>query len=72
MLMALNNSMILSFAERAGNFRGFTGGKVQAALITMGFVALLPAILAAFFQSRVSAMTVGMVGALLQCIRWRL
>jgi len=63
--MALNNSMILSFAERVGNFRGFTGGEVQTALITMGFVALLPAILAAFFQSRISAMTVGMLGALL-------
>jgi len=64
MLMALNNAMILSFTERAGDYRGFTPGQVQSALVVMGLVALVPPFFAALLQSRISATMVAIVGVL--------
>lgn len=65
MCMALNNSMVLSFAERAGRDGGFGADQVQFALITMGVVAILPAIIAAILEKRLSTMWVAPMGALL-------
>lgn len=63
--MALNNAMALSFAERAGIDGGFGAEQVQFALITMGLVAILPAIIAAMLEKKLSAMWVAPIGALL-------
>jgi predicted MFS family arabinose efflux permease len=63
--MALNNAMILSFAERIGIDSGFAPEKVQMALISMGFVAILPSLLAAYFQKRLSPLKVAVAGAIL-------
>lgn len=63
--MSLNNAMILSFAERVGVDHGFGSDRVQMALITMGIIAILPAILAAFLQNRVAPMKVGVFAAII-------
>jgi predicted MFS family arabinose efflux permease len=63
--MALNNAMALSFAERAGRDFGFGAEQVQFALITMGILAILPAIIAAFLERKLSVMWVAPIGALL-------
>ncbi|WP_416883615.1 MFS transporter [Marivita sp.] len=63
--MALNNAMALSFAERAGIDGGFGAEQVQLALITMGIVAILPAIIAAVLEKKLSVMWVAPIGALL-------
>ncbi len=61
---ALNNALILSFAERAGNHRGFTFDQVQMALITMGLLAIVSPILSALLQNRLNPMLVTIVGTL--------
>ena len=63
--MALNNAMALSFAERAGIDFGFGAERVQFALITMGILAILPAIIAAVLEKKLSVMWVAPIGALL-------
>lgn len=63
LMMSINNSMILSFAERAGDFRGFTAGQVQTALVTMGLIALVPPIIATLLQKRLSAVVVAICGS---------
>lgn len=65
MCMALNNSMVLSFAERAGVDGGFGADRVQFALITMGLVAILPAIIAAMLETRWSVIWIAPIGAVL-------
>jgi len=55
--------LILSFAERAGDFRGFTAGQVQTALVTMGLIALVPPIIATLLQKRLSAVVVAICGS---------
>lgn len=68
MLMAMNNAMILSFAERIGIDSGFAVEKVQMALVFMGFMSIVPSILAAFFQKRLPALKVAIVGTLLHAV----
>jgi MFS family permease len=40
--LTLNQSMVFAFVERIGAARGFGAGDVQAVLVTLGFVNLLP------------------------------
>jgi predicted MFS family arabinose efflux permease len=66
MLMALNQAMIFSFLERMGADRGLSPDTVRGVLITLGLVAITPALLAAFLEKRASAIKVGIAGALAQ------
>ena len=61
---ALNNSLILSFAERAGDHRGFTFEQIQTALITMSILAIISPILSAVLQKRLNARVVVMIGVI--------
>lgn len=65
MLMAMNNAMILSFAAQAGINMGFGSERVQMALISMGIVAIFPAMIAAILQYKMSPMLVALFGAIL-------
>ena len=64
--MALNQAMIFSFLERMGADRGLSPDTVRGVLITLGLVAITPGLLAAFLEKRVSAVKVGIAGALAQ------
>jgi predicted MFS family arabinose efflux permease len=66
--MALIQAMMFSFVERIGIDRGFGAEAVTGVLITLGFVNLLPAPLAALLQTRMSANTVVLVAPVLQAI----
>lgn len=66
MLMALNQAMIFSFLERMGADRGLSSDTVRGVLITLGLVAITPALLAAFLEKRVAAIKVGIAGAFAQ------
>jgi predicted MFS family arabinose efflux permease len=66
MLMALVQAMIFSFLERMGVDRGLTPQQIQSVLITLGLVAITPALLAAFLEKRLPAIAVGVGGTLLQ------
>lgn len=66
--MGLNQAMMFSFLERLGFDRGFTASAVTGVLIALGFVNLLPAPLAAYLETKVSARTVLLVGPVLQSL----
>lgn len=66
MLMALVQAMVFSFLERMGADRGLAPDQVQGVLIVLGLVAITPALLAAFLEKRLPAMSVGIGGALMQ------
>lgn len=66
--MALVQSMTFSFLERVGNDRGFSLNAITGVLVVLGFVNLLPAALAAFFEKRWSARSVLMVGPVIQAL----
>lgn len=66
MLMALNQAMIFSFLQRMSADRGLSPDTVRGVLITLGLVAITPALLVAFFEKRLSAIKVGIAGALAQ------
>lgn len=63
--MSLNNAMILSFVERVGMDKGYGSDKVQMALIGMGILTIVPAILAAVFQSKLSPLKVAIVASVI-------
>lgn len=67
-LMALIQAMMFSFMERLGVWRGFSTEQVQAVLIAVGFINLLPAIIATWFQGRLPAHRVLLAGPALQAI----
>jgi len=67
-LMALMQAMMFSFMERTGIDRGFGTEKVQAVLVALGFVNLLPALIAAGLQHRVPAHRVLMAGPVAQAV----
>lgn len=67
-LMALIQAMMFSFMERLGMSRGFSADQVQAVLIAVGFVNLLPAIVATWFQNRWPAHRVLLAGPALQAV----
>lgn len=64
--MALVQGMVFSFLVQAGLAHGFGRGRVEAVLIALGIVNLVPPILAALLQKRLRAMTVAPLGPLLQ------
>jgi predicted MFS family arabinose efflux permease len=64
--LGLNQAMLLSFTERIGMARQFGLENVNAALIAIGLVALLPAVMAALLQKRLEARKVGIVLPLVQ------
>ena len=66
--MALNQAMMFSFLEQIGIDRGFGREAVTGVLITLGFVNLLPAPLAAFLEKRVSSRWVLVIGPILQAV----
>jgi len=66
--LTLNQSMVFAFVERIGAARGFGAGDVQAVLVTLGFVNLLPGPLAAWMQHRVSPLAVGLAGPVGQAV----
>jgi predicted MFS family arabinose efflux permease len=66
MLMALNQSMTMSFLQRIGLGRGLSAGAVQAVLVIMGIVATTAPMFAALLQKRLPALTVGVGGAAVQ------
>ncbi len=66
--MALTQAMMFSFLERIGIDRGFGREAVTGVLITLGFVNLFPAPLAALLEKRVSPHTVLFVGPIVQAL----
>jgi predicted MFS family arabinose efflux permease len=66
--MGLTQAMMFSFIERIGADRGFGTDAVTGVLIALGFVNLIPAPLAAFLETRVSARAVLLVGPALQAL----
>lgn len=66
--LALNQAVVFAFVERIGAFRGFGEGEVQNVLIVTGFINLLPGLLAVVLQKRLSAVSVGMAGPVLQAV----
>ncbi|AVH45417.1 MFS transporter [Agrobacterium tumefaciens] len=68
MCLMFNQSMVFSFVERIGATRSFDIGQVQMLFIALGFVNLLPGLLAALLQKRLPAVAVVIVGPLLQAV----
>ena len=66
LLLTLNQALMFSFVERIGVDHNFGQERVNMVLIAVGFVNLLPAVIAAAMQKVVSARTVGMVAPILQ------
>jgi len=64
--MTMNNAMMLSFLEPVGAARGFGQEQVMAVLLAVGLVNLFPGMLAAIFESRISARVVMLTGPVLQ------
>jgi predicted MFS family arabinose efflux permease len=64
--MALTQAMIFSFIERIGVDHGFGREAVTGVLISLGFVNLLPAPLAALMEKRLAAKHVMFAGPVLQ------
>lgn len=68
MCLMFNQSMVFSFVERIAATRSFDTGQVQMLFIALGFVNLLPGVLAALLQKRLPAVAVVIVGPLLQAV----
>ena len=66
--LTLNQAMVFSFVERIGAERGFGAERVNAVLIALGLVNLLPGALAAALQRRWSPVAVGMTGPVGQAL----
>lgn len=66
--LTLNQSTVFSFVERIGMDNGFGMERVQLILVVMGFVNLMPGVLAAVLQKRLSPIAVGVAGPLLQAV----
>jgi predicted MFS family arabinose efflux permease len=66
--MALNQAMIASFIERIGSDRGFGFQAVTGVLISLGFVNLMPAPLAAVMEKKWSAYRVVLSGPIAQAV----
>jgi predicted MFS family arabinose efflux permease len=64
--MTLVQAMIFSFLEGVGIHRGFERAAINGVLIALGLVNLLPAVLAALLQKRLSARKVLLVGPVVQ------
>ncbi|AJQ94180.1 arabinose efflux permease [Gynuella sunshinyii YC6258] len=66
--LTLSQSMVFSFVERIGVNRGFESSNIQAMFVIMGFINLLPGILAALMQKRLSPISVSFSGPVLQAL----
>jgi predicted MFS family arabinose efflux permease len=66
--MVLVQSMTFSFLERVGIDRGFGREAINLILIAVGIVNLFPAVLAAFFEKRLSARSVLLIGPVVQAL----
>ena len=66
--LTLNQAMVFSFVERIGASRGFAPDQVQAVLIALGLVNLVPGVLAAVLQTKWSPIAVGMAGPIGQAV----
>ncbi|MDE1184753.1 MFS transporter [Paraburkholderia sp.] len=66
--MAVNQALVFSFVERIGVTRGFGSPKINAVLIAVGLVNLLPPLLAALLQKRLDARTVAIAGPVAQAV----
>ena len=66
--MALTQAMMFSFLERIGLDRGYGAAAVTGVLITLGFVNLAPAPLAAFLEKKLSPRKVLVAGPILQAL----
>ncbi|GAB6850524.1 MFS transporter [Paraburkholderia kururiensis] len=64
--LTLTQAMVFSFMERIGIAHGFGAEKVHGVLIVMGLVNLLPGLLAAWWQRRISSVAVGAAGPMVQ------
>jgi predicted MFS family arabinose efflux permease len=64
--MALNQATVFSYVERIGMAREFGMDKIQLVLVVMGFVNLVPGLLAAVLQKRLSPIAVGIAGPIVQ------
>ena len=67
-LMTMTQATLFSFFERLGVDRGFGADRVVAVLIAVGFINLLPAVLAAVLQHKWSAHRVMLAGPVLQML----
>ncbi|KAA0999190.1 MFS transporter [Paraburkholderia panacisoli] len=65
-LLTLSHSMMLSFLEPIGLAHGFGAGQIMNVLLAIGVVNLLPGLLAALLERRVSAHAVMIAGPVLQ------
>lgn len=66
--MALTQAMLFSFVERIGMDRGYGTASVTGVLVTMGFVNLIPAPLAALLEKRLSPSAVLLAGPICQAV----
>jgi predicted MFS family arabinose efflux permease len=66
--LTMNQAMVFSFLERIGAERGFGSDRVNGVLIALGFVNLLPGVLAAVLQRHWSPLVVGTAGPLGQAL----
>jgi predicted MFS family arabinose efflux permease len=64
--MTFNQAMIFSFLEQLGLARGFAQTQVNGVLIALGFINLVPGLLAALLQRRLPAIAVGFAGPIVQ------
>jgi predicted MFS family arabinose efflux permease len=66
--LTLNQAMVFSFVERIGAARGFGVERVNGVLIALGLVNLLPGVLAALLQKKLSPVAVGIAGPIGQAV----
>lgn len=66
--MAVNQAMVFSFVQRIGLSRGFGDAHVNAVLVAVGLVNLLPPVLAALLQRKLDARNVALAGPLAQAL----
>lgn len=66
--MAINQAMVFSFVQRIGLARGFGDAHVNAVLVAVGLVNLLPPVLAALLQRRLDARNVALAGPVAQAV----
>lgn len=64
--LTLTQAMVFSFMERIGIAHDFGAASVHGVLIAVGLVNLLPGLLAAWWQRRISSVAVGAVGPMVQ------
>jgi len=67
-LMTLSHSMMLSYMERIGDAHGFSKQMVMSVLLAVGIVNLLPGVLAAVLERKLSAYAVMVAGPVLQVV----